>query len=194
MSVRWGTNPSTHRSFGRRRQSPGPTHFLRLSARIVQERRVLATRFVANHQFVQLSSRICAGVTRPKSSFTMVVKHLPPAVKHLLTLRNPNSLPGPPAAQLNKIFTSTFNDAKQKKVEKGWLTLTVRAESFSLRSSTEREASTESRPGRSLIVIRRKLIRWARFLSDIVDSLDMHSPDLQRPTRRWALVSLHDTR
>lgn len=55
----------------------------------------------------------------------MVVKHLPPAVKQLLTLRNPNSLPGPPAAQLNKIFSSSFNDARQKRVEKGWLTLTT---------------------------------------------------------------------
>jgi len=52
-----------------------------------------------------------------------MVAHLPPVVKQLLTLRNPNSFPGPPVAKLNDIFTRTFNDARQRKVEKGWLTL-----------------------------------------------------------------------
>lgn len=54
-----------------------------------------------------------------------MVAHLPPAVKHLLTLRSPHSLPGPPLAKLNDIFTRTFTDAQQRQVEKGWLTLTV---------------------------------------------------------------------
>ncbi|KAL6299132.1 hypothetical protein BKA93DRAFT_619950 [Sparassis latifolia] len=54
-----------------------------------------------------------------------MVAHLPPAIKQLLTLRNPHSLPGPPVAQLHDIFTRTFNDARQKNVEKGWLTLTT---------------------------------------------------------------------
>ncbi|KAH9951769.1 hypothetical protein B0H21DRAFT_775921 [Amylocystis lapponica] len=41
----------------------------------------------------------------------------------LLTFRNPQSFSGPPVGKLNEIFTRTFNDARQKKVEKGWLTL-----------------------------------------------------------------------
>lgn len=55
-----------------------------------------------------------------------MVAHLPPAVKHLLTLRNPNSFPGPPVAKLNDVLARTFRDAQQKKAEKGWLTLAVR--------------------------------------------------------------------
>ncbi|OBZ76428.1 Dol-P-Man:Man(5)GlcNAc(2)-PP-Dol alpha-1,3-mannosyltransferase [Grifola frondosa] len=54
-----------------------------------------------------------------------MVKHLPPAVKQLLNLRNPRSRPSPPLAKLNAIFSSTYNDAKEKRVEKGWLTLTT---------------------------------------------------------------------
>lgn len=54
-----------------------------------------------------------------------MVRHLPSAVKHLLTLRNPNVLPGPPAGKLNAILSSTFRDAKVKKAETGWLVLTV---------------------------------------------------------------------
>ncbi|KII95343.1 hypothetical protein PLICRDRAFT_34189 [Plicaturopsis crispa FD-325 SS-3] len=51
--------------------------------------------------------------------------HLPPAVKQLLTLRNPNSLPSPPLSQLHGVFTRTLNDAKLKKAETGWLVLTT---------------------------------------------------------------------
>ncbi|KZT12987.1 uncharacterized protein LAESUDRAFT_733537 [Laetiporus sulphureus 93-53] len=54
-----------------------------------------------------------------------MVAHLPPAIKQLLTLRNPRSLPGPPVAKLNEVLTRTFNDAQQRKAEKGWLTLTT---------------------------------------------------------------------
>ncbi|OSX59190.1 hypothetical protein POSPLADRAFT_1183854 [Postia placenta MAD-698-R-SB12] len=54
-----------------------------------------------------------------------MVAHLPPVVKQLLTLRNPHTFPGPPVAKLNDILTRTFRDAQQKKVEKGWLTLTT---------------------------------------------------------------------
>ncbi|PPQ72352.1 hypothetical protein CVT24_002068 [Panaeolus cyanescens] len=46
---------------------------------------------------------------------------LTPALKHLLTLRNPNVLPSPPLAQLNRVFTNTFRDARAKKAETGWL-------------------------------------------------------------------------
>ncbi|KAG6833749.1 hypothetical protein H0H87_001181 [Tephrocybe sp. NHM501043] len=53
-----------------------------------------------------------------------MVKHLPPSVKHLLTLRNPNVLPGPPPSQLQTLFTRTSRDAKLKNAETGWLVLT----------------------------------------------------------------------
>ena len=55
----------------------------------------------------------------------MVVKHLPPAVKQLLTLRNPNLPPAPPVSKLSAVLRSTFDDARTKKAETGWLTLTV---------------------------------------------------------------------
>lgn len=51
---------------------------------------------------------------------------LSPAIKHLLTLRNPNALPSPPLTQLNRVFAKTLQDAKIKKVETGWLVATVR--------------------------------------------------------------------
>ncbi|RDX53132.1 hypothetical protein K466DRAFT_477703 [Polyporus arcularius HHB13444] len=52
-----------------------------------------------------------------------MVKHLPPAVKQLLTLRNPQPRPAPPLSRLNAVLASTFQDAKAKKAERGWLTL-----------------------------------------------------------------------
>ncbi|KAI0092787.1 hypothetical protein BDY19DRAFT_883335 [Irpex rosettiformis] len=55
----------------------------------------------------------------------MVVKHLPPAVKQLLTLRSPGLPSAPPVSKLSAVLTSTFNDAQRKNVEKGWLTLTT---------------------------------------------------------------------
>ncbi|KAF9452041.1 hypothetical protein P691DRAFT_805852 [Macrolepiota fuliginosa MF-IS2] len=54
-----------------------------------------------------------------------MVKHLPPAVKHLLALRNPQSYPSPPLSRLNEVFTKTFRDAQHKKAETGWLVLTT---------------------------------------------------------------------
>lgn len=54
-----------------------------------------------------------------------MVKHLPPAVKQLLTLRNPNSFAGPPAGRLYGVLNETFTDAKQRQAETGWLVLSV---------------------------------------------------------------------
>lgn len=56
----------------------------------------------------------------------MPVKHLPPVIKQLLTLRSPQ-LPSPPLpSKLSAILSSTFKDAQRRKAENGWLTLTVR--------------------------------------------------------------------
>ncbi|KIL68129.1 hypothetical protein M378DRAFT_185176 [Amanita muscaria Koide BX008] len=52
-----------------------------------------------------------------------MVAHLPPSVKHLLTLRNPNSLPSPPLAKLHGVLSRTLVDAKAKRAETGWLVL-----------------------------------------------------------------------
>ncbi|RPD61933.1 hypothetical protein L226DRAFT_571324 [Lentinus tigrinus ALCF2SS1-7] len=52
-----------------------------------------------------------------------MVRHLPPAVKQLLTLRNPQPRPAPQLSRLNAVLTSTLLDAKAKKAERGWLTL-----------------------------------------------------------------------
>jgi len=53
-------------------------------------------------------------------------KHLPPAIKHLLSLRHPNARPSPPLSMLHRILGSTLADAKQRKAETGWLVLAVR--------------------------------------------------------------------
>ncbi|KAF8803705.1 hypothetical protein BYT27DRAFT_7170917 [Phlegmacium glaucopus] len=50
---------------------------------------------------------------------------LSPAIKQLLTLRSPNVLPSPPLAQLNRVLTKTFRDAKVRKAETGWLVATT---------------------------------------------------------------------
>ncbi|KAJ7742438.1 hypothetical protein DFH07DRAFT_40917 [Mycena maculata] len=54
-----------------------------------------------------------------------MVKHLPPAVKHLLTLRNPATLPAPPVTKLHAILTSSYRSAKDRNAETAWLVLTA---------------------------------------------------------------------
>lgn len=61
---------------------------------------------------------------------TDMVAHLPPSIKHLLTLRNPKVLPSPSLSKLSNVFTSTFADAQAKKAETSWLVLTVWPSSF----------------------------------------------------------------
>ncbi|EIN10356.1 hypothetical protein PUNSTDRAFT_119355 [Punctularia strigosozonata HHB-11173 SS5] len=55
----------------------------------------------------------------------MSIRHLPPAVKQLLKLRNPNPRAGPPVAALNAVFNSTLQDAKRRNAETGWLVLST---------------------------------------------------------------------
>lgn len=54
---------------------------------------------------------------------TMVVKHLPPAVKQLMALRNPQLPPAPSVTRLSAVLQSTFKDAQHRRAENGWLTL-----------------------------------------------------------------------
>ncbi|KAF8076204.1 hypothetical protein FPV67DRAFT_402790 [Lyophyllum atratum] len=54
-----------------------------------------------------------------------MVKSLPPSIKQLLTLRNPNVLPGPRLSKLQNLFARTSRDAKLKNAETGWLVLTT---------------------------------------------------------------------
>ena len=55
----------------------------------------------------------------------MVVKHLPPTVKYLLTLRKPGLPLAPSFTKLHPVLKSTFEDAQRKKATTGWLTLAV---------------------------------------------------------------------
>ena len=73
----------------------------------------------------QLSSRLAVlSLVALVLSATMV--KLPPAIKQLLTLRNPHPFPNPSAQKLNSILSSTFSEARQRKAENGWLVLSVR--------------------------------------------------------------------
>ncbi|KAJ7507596.1 hypothetical protein B0H11DRAFT_2313698 [Mycena galericulata] len=54
-----------------------------------------------------------------------MVKHLPPAIKHLLTLRNPATLPAPPVPKLHAILTSSYRSARDRNAETAWLVLTA---------------------------------------------------------------------
>ncbi|THH17623.1 hypothetical protein EW146_g3220 [Bondarzewia mesenterica] len=49
--------------------------------------------------------------------------HLPPAVKQLLTLRNPNSYTTPSITRLHAVLQRTVADARRRNAEKGWLVL-----------------------------------------------------------------------
>ncbi|KAI0771862.1 hypothetical protein BD413DRAFT_692187 [Trametes elegans] len=53
----------------------------------------------------------------------MVVKHLPSAVKQLLAQRTPHPRQTPSLSKLTAVLSSTLQDAKTKKAERGWLTL-----------------------------------------------------------------------
>jgi hypothetical protein len=61
-----------------------------------------------------------------------MVKHLGPVIKQLLTLRNPEAWPSPPAEQLHRVFTSTLNEARQRNAENGWLVLSASTRSILL--------------------------------------------------------------
>ncbi|KAF7301426.1 hypothetical protein MIND_00707900 [Mycena indigotica] len=56
---------------------------------------------------------------------TIMVKHLPPTIKHLLTLRNPNSLPPPSASKLQSVLTSSYRSALDRNATTAWLVLTA---------------------------------------------------------------------
>ncbi|KAI6034311.1 hypothetical protein BKA83DRAFT_4188129, partial [Pisolithus microcarpus] len=54
-----------------------------------------------------------------------MVKHLPPVIKQLLTLRNPEAWPSPPIERLTSVFARTLNEARQLNAETGWLVLST---------------------------------------------------------------------
>lgn len=55
-----------------------------------------------------------------------MVKHLPPAIKQLLTLRNPGAFASPSVQALNSVLHATRSEAKKYGAENGWLVLSVR--------------------------------------------------------------------
>ncbi|PFH52875.1 hypothetical protein AMATHDRAFT_73996 [Amanita thiersii Skay4041] len=54
-----------------------------------------------------------------------MVAHLPPSIKHLLTLRNPSARPSPKLQNLHGVLRRTLQDAKSRNAETGWLVLTT---------------------------------------------------------------------
>ncbi|KAJ7095211.1 hypothetical protein B0H15DRAFT_828521 [Mycena belliarum] len=54
-----------------------------------------------------------------------MVKHLPASIKHLLTLRNPATLPAPPVGKLHAVLTNTYRSAQDRNAETAWLVLTA---------------------------------------------------------------------
>jgi hypothetical protein len=54
-----------------------------------------------------------------------MVRHLPPAIKQLLTRRYLDAFVGPSASRLDYLFDKTQNDARPKGAGTGWLVLTV---------------------------------------------------------------------
>ncbi|KAJ7591227.1 hypothetical protein C8J56DRAFT_935060 [Mycena floridula] len=99
-----------------------------------------------------------------------MVKHLPLAVKQLLTLRNPYPLPGPSSQRLKSILKQTHQDAAARKAETGWLVLTACALLTSNRPSTIGEFyrfTTESSSNITDSVNKAALIREAFLKSTI---------------------------
>lgn len=54
-----------------------------------------------------------------------MVIQLPPTIKQLLTLRNPDAFASPSMSRLNGLFKKTYADARLKGAGTGWLVLTV---------------------------------------------------------------------
>ncbi|KAI9510413.1 hypothetical protein F5148DRAFT_1335873 [Russula earlei] len=54
-----------------------------------------------------------------------MVRHIPPTIKHLLTLRNPDAFAGPPISRLNGFFNKASADASLRGAPKAWLVLTT---------------------------------------------------------------------
>ena len=54
-----------------------------------------------------------------------MIRHLPPSIKQLLSLKNPDAYLGPSVTRLNRLFQKTYADATLKGAETGWLVLTV---------------------------------------------------------------------
>ncbi|KAH9050043.1 hypothetical protein EDB84DRAFT_722798 [Lactarius hengduanensis] len=55
----------------------------------------------------------------------LMVRHLPPPIKQLLALRNPDAYLGPSVPRLNRLFQKTYADATRTGAETGWLVLTT---------------------------------------------------------------------
>ncbi|KAF8505533.1 hypothetical protein F5888DRAFT_1649837, partial [Russula emetica] len=54
-----------------------------------------------------------------------MVRHIPPTIKKLLTLRSPDAFVGPPMFRLNCLFKKTYADACLKGAGTAWLVLTT---------------------------------------------------------------------
>jgi hypothetical protein len=55
----------------------------------------------------------------------MVIKHLPPSIKSLLTAHNPSALRSPCSAKLLGVFRHTLDAGNNREAKVGWLVLTV---------------------------------------------------------------------
>jgi len=59
-----------------------------------------------------------------------MVKHIPPTIKQLLTLRNLSAFVGPSSSWLDHLFDKTYTNARMKGAGTGWLVLTVHVYDF----------------------------------------------------------------
>ena len=59
-----------------------------------------------------------------------MVRHIPPTIKQLLTLRNPNAFVGPSISSLDHLFDQTYTNARMQGAGTGWLVLTVHPYDF----------------------------------------------------------------
>ena len=59
-----------------------------------------------------------------------MVRHIPPTIKQLLTLRNPDAFVGPSISWLDHLFDKTYTNARVKGAGTGWLVLTVHTYDF----------------------------------------------------------------
>jgi hypothetical protein len=57
-------------------------------------------------------------------------RHIPPTIKQLLTLRNPDAFVGPSTSLLDHLFDKTYTNARMKGAGTGWLVLTVHTYDF----------------------------------------------------------------
>jgi len=97
---------------------------VRLTAELSEQGKVEFRSLPALFEIYQ-PSRVNWSGPEPASIIMAPTRGTTPSVKQLLTQRNPNPIYAPSAERLSKVFERSFDGAKRKGAERGWLVLST---------------------------------------------------------------------